>query len=329
MSSPESRRRLPYLLVLLTVLVTGSAGCAGGERPTPASPEQPAPRIELSAVLAAVRKAPAIRTVPPDLTPSLATAGDDMGFDNEKCEVAPQVDRMPEPCVFGDPGSAYRVVLYGDSHAGMWLPAMMPIAQRREWRLEFYGKPACPTPGLTFWNEQERRPFTECDRFRDFVLGRLRTDPPDLVVITNESFGRKLDRGEPISSSQWQEGLRQTLAAVRRVVPRVIVLGDTPVLDQSAPDCLAAHGANLAACFTTRARATERVWNAADRAAAEATGSGYVSVLPWLCTGVCTPVIGNIVVYRNRFHLSATYARMLNGVLEDALASAQPADQMP
>jgi hypothetical protein len=147
--------------------------------------------------------------------------------------------------------------------------------------------------------------------------------------MTNESFGRKLDRGEPVTSSQWQEGLRQTLATMRRAVPRVVVLGDTPVLDESAPDCLAAHGANLAACFTTRAKATERVWNDADRAAAEATGSAYVPVLPWLCTAVCTPVIGNIVVYRNRFHLSATYARMLNGVLEDALFRRQPADQMP
>ncbi|GIE96627.1 SGNH hydrolase domain-containing protein [Paractinoplanes rishiriensis] len=329
MSSPEPRRRLPYLLVLLTVLVAGAVGCGGEKQSTGTSTEQPAPRVELSTVLAAVRKAPAIRTVPPDLTPSIATAGDDMGFDNEKCEVAPQVDRMPDPCVFGDPASAFRVVLYGDSHAGMWLPAMMPIAQRREWRLEFYGKPACPTPKVTFWNEQERRPFTECDRFRDFVLSRFQADPPDLVVVTNESFGRKLDRGEPITASQWQEGLRQTLATMRRAVPRVIVLGDTPVLDESAPDCLAAHGANLAACFTTRAKATERVWNDADKAAAEATGSGYIPVLPWLCSAVCTPVIGNVVVYRNRFHLSATYARMLNGVLEDALFQTHPADQMP
>jgi hypothetical protein len=47
-------------------------------------------------------------------------------------------------------------------------------------------------------------------------------------------------------------------------------------------------------------------------------------VLPWLCGPVCTPVIGNVLVYRNQFDLTATYARMLNGVLETALVRARP-----
>jgi hypothetical protein len=325
----DLRPRLSTFVLLLALLAAGAVSCSGEppDRPQPSDP--PAPRVALSSVLAAVRKASAIRTLPPDVTPSIATASGDMGFDNEKCEVAPAADRIAEPCVFGDEASAVRVVLFGDSHAGMWLPAMKPIAERRHWRLEFYGKPACPAAKLTFWNEQESRPFAECDRFRDFVLERLRTAPPELVVVTNESFGRKLDRGVPVTPGQWESGLVETLTTIRRAASRVVVLGDTPVLDESAPECLAAHPANIAACFTTRAKATERVWNDADRQAARATGSGYVPVLPWLCGNVCTPVIGNVVVYRNRFHLSATYARMLTGVLEDALTDVDHADSMP
>jgi hypothetical protein len=220
-------------------------------------------------------------------------------------------------------------VLFGDSHAGMWLPALTPIAERHHWRLEFYGKPACPTPRLTFWNDQEERQFIECDRFRDFVIGQIQATRPSLVLVTNESFGRKLDRGVPITAVQWRDGMEKTLATLRRAAARVLVIGDTPVLDQSAPECLAARTANLPACFTTRAKATERVYNDADEAAAKATGSSYVSVLPWLCGEVCTPVIGNMTVYRNRYHLTATYARILNGVLEDALLAAAPPDQMP
>lgn len=47
-------------------------------------------------------------------------------------------------------------------------------------------------------------------------------------------------------------------------------------------------------------------------------------MLPWLCSAVCTPVIGNVTVYRNRFHLTATYARLLRGVLEKALLKTFP-----
>ena len=48
-----------------------------------------------------------------------------------------------------------------------------------------------------------------------------------------------------------------------------------------------------------------------------------------ILTPGCTPVIGNVVVYRNRFHLTATYARVLTGVLEDALLKAAPPDLVP
>lgn len=329
MSTEPRARRVLVLMTLLALLTGGAMACgdASPARTRPADP--PAPRVSLTDVLAAVRKAPATRAAPPDLTPSVATAGDDMGFDNEKCEAAPAADRLAAPCVFGDRASDVRVVLFGDSHAGMWLPAMMPIALRRHWRLEFYGKPACPTPRLTFWNQQEGRPFVECDRFRDFVLGQIQASRPALVIVTNESFSQKLDRGVLITPAQWQAGLTKTLATLSRSASRVVVLGDTPVLDESAPDCLAAHAANLTACFTTRAKATERVWNDADRAAAIATGSDYLPVLPWLCGTVCTPVIGNMIVYRNRFHLTATYSRMLTGVLEDALVKTDPGAAMP
>ncbi len=306
-----SRTRRIFCLFLLFALGAVTA-CSAVATPRPRPVDLPVPRMALPAVLAAVRDAPAIRTLPAGLTPTPATAAADVGFDNEKCEAAPAADRL-EPCVFGDPASAYLVMLYGDSHAGMWLPAMTEIAARRHWRLQFYGKPACPAPRLLLGN-------ATCDRFRDFVLQEVRAERPDLVLVT--SLSRK---GELITEARWQAGLVETLSALRRSASRVMVLGDLPVLAESAPECLAAHPADVPACATSRAAATERVWNDADRAAAKATGSAYLPVVPWLCGTICTPVIGNVTVYRNRFHLTATYARMLTTVLEDALFTANPA----
>ncbi|GID28940.1 SGNH hydrolase domain-containing protein [Paractinoplanes brasiliensis] len=317
--------RLALLVALLSVL----AGCTVAVPPPPrVEPTPPAPRIALSEVLAAVAKAPARRELPADLTPSLATTAEDIGFDNEKCEAGPTADSV-EACVFGDRASAVDVVLYGDSHAGMWLPALTQIADRRHWRLWFYGKPGCPAVAMTIWNQPEQRVFDECSRFRDFVERQITTVRPELVIVTNESFSQKRDNGRLITPGEWTDGLTRTLRTVGRSAADVVVLGNTPVLDESAPECLAAHQTNISRCFTTRKAATARTWNEADEAAARKTGSGYISVLPWLCTAMCSPVIGNVTVYRNRFHLTGTYARMVNGVLEDELLKRFPSNAVP
>ena len=159
--------RIAAVLSLLSLV----AGCAAAVPPPPrVAADQPSPKVPLTTVLSAVAQAPAIRALPADLTPSLATTAEDVGFDNEKCEAGPSDDRV-EPCVFGDRASATDVVLYGDSHAGMWLPPLSQIAERLDWRVQFYGKPGCPTLDLAVWNQREQRVFTECDRFRDFVAG--------------------------------------------------------------------------------------------------------------------------------------------------------------
>jgi hypothetical protein len=306
--------------VFLTVLAGLLAACGTSAAPGPRMSARPAPRFPLARVLAAVHRAPAIRTLPARLTPALASAGEDLGFDSDRCEAGPS-DQRVDACVFGDRASSTRVVLLGDSHAGMWLPALTEIAQRRHWQLRFFGKPGCAAPDLTFWKQ---RTFTECDRFRSFAEQETLAERPDLVLVADQSYGQKTGPDHTVTAGEWQGGLMRTLGVLRRSGARVVVIGDTPVLARSAPECLAAHARNIVACFTTRAAATRGVWNGADEAAARATGSGYVPVLPWLCGTVCTPVIGNVLVYRNQFDLTATYARMLNGVLETALVRARP-----
>nr|WP_296067910.1 SGNH hydrolase domain-containing protein [uncultured Actinoplanes sp.] len=262
------------------LLATLLGGCAVTPPPRPPGP----PDMTLAQVLAAVRQAPAIRTLPPDLTPSLSTAARDVGFDSDRCEAGPDADTI-DPCVFGDRAGATDVILWGDSRAGTWLPAMREIALRRHWRLQFFGKPGCPAA-------HPRPAAGPCDRFRAYVIERIRAVRPELLVMSNV----------PDARLSWGPAQRQ------------VVLGDIPVLAESGPSCLVRHARNVPACFTTRRAATggHRAGNS-------------IPVSPWLCSAVCTPVIGNVLVYRNRFQLTATYARMLSGVLSDALDLPAPA----
>jgi hypothetical protein len=318
------RNLVPILAAAAGLLTACTASVTPGPRPS----AEAAPPLPLTKVLAAVRRAPAIRDLPSRLQPALTAAGQDRGFDSDRCEAGPAATRI-DACVFGDPASSTRVVLFGDSHAAMWLPAMIEVARRRHWQLRFFGKPGCPIPDITVWSQRDGRAFTECDRFRTFAEGQIVASRPDLVLVTSQSYIQKTAPDQTVTATEWQGGLTRTLEAVRRSGARVVVIGDTPVLARSGPECLAAHARNIVTCFTTRAMATERVWIGAELAAARATGSGYVPVLPWLCGGVCTPVIGDVLVYRNRFDLTATCARMLNGVLEAALIRQFPQESAP
>ena len=78
-------------------------------------------------------------------------------------------------CVYGNPRSQNIVVVFGDSHALQWTPALLKIAKRRDWRLVALLRGNC-TPALV-------RIDRVCDRWRRNSLTRIRTLKPDLVVL--------------------------------------------------------------------------------------------------------------------------------------------------
>ena len=56
--------------------------------------------------------------------------------------------RKAKGCTYGDPDSDFTVLLMGDSHGAMWLPAFEAIAARRGWRIFLLTKSACPPARL-------------------------------------------------------------------------------------------------------------------------------------------------------------------------------------
>lgn len=266
---------------------------------------------------AALAQATSIKQVPDDLTPDLESAPNDFG-DDKGCEVSGSTTTSP-PCVYGDPNGAKTVVLLGDSHAGMWFPALELAAKRAHWKLVELVRPACPAPEITFWDQENNRPNTTCDTWRANAIARINQAKPDVVVVTSASPGQQTTARRAATGDEWYAGLKQTLA--KMTIPgRRVVLGDIPLLDQPGPDCLAAHENNVQACSTRLSDAVSEVLVGPEQQAAKDTGAQYIGVEPWLCSDVCTPIVRNIEVYKDRYHITATYARFLSGSLQDALA---------
>ena len=103
----------------------------------------------------------------------------------------------PGACVYGDPSSSTRVVLFGDSHAAQWFPALERLAVEHGWRLESMTKSACATADATVWNRIVKRAYTECDEWRQAALDRIAAEHPALVVVSNSAATRSWSTGRP------------------------------------------------------------------------------------------------------------------------------------
>ena len=101
----------------------------------------------------------------------------------------------------------------------------------------------------------------------------------------------------------------------------VVVLGDMPVLEPTNPECLAAHLSHIQQCGSTRKEALTGVFTTAEQAAAAAGGADYIDVSDWFCDQRCSPIIAGKQVYRNRFHITATFATFVSGALATSKSS--------
>ena len=92
--------------------------------------------------------------------------------------------------MFGDLSGSHTMVVYGDSHAGMWFSTLNSIAKSIHWRLAYLGKPWCPAASLPYPNPsgygQFLGEYSACDQWHRFALNRIDKLHPDLVIITQD-----------------------------------------------------------------------------------------------------------------------------------------------
>jgi hypothetical protein len=288
------------------------ARTGGAKRRDPAQ----ARLAELSApVLKVVAKAARAQRVPANLDPPLERAHADQPPPvADGCLIRWQGTRSG-PCRYGSADAHRTVVLFGDSHALQWFPALDQAAKARRWQLVSLTKTTCPPLALSFWSPVLGRPYRECDQWRPNMLQRIRAERPSVVVL-----GAARHYGEvyhfKVYGQPWLSGLARTVRQIRATGARVLVLGPTPKPRVDVPDCLATHLRDATACTTPRAVAVNPAGLGAERRAVLAAGGAYLDVTPWLCTPTtCAVQVGNLLAYRDDNHLTTTYTTWLAPLL--------------
>ncbi len=300
-------------------LASGAGSESGaGNGATAALPKGPS--VPLSTVLSAVASSSRIKELPSNLMPPLAKMVANPhpyvapGYRVGRCSPQPAEVTVPA-CVFGDRKAQRTIVLYGDSHAGMWFEALNRIASRQHWKLVLLFKNGCPASLISVTTFEGSR-LTVCDKWHQFATTRIQQIDPAVLVMSQQE-GYTGPGGTQYSPQQWRRALEETLKKFSTPKTREIVIGNLAATVDNGPSCLSRHTDDVQACAAPP-EPTYRPFDDAEKQAAKTVGAKYIDVLPWFCARTCSPVIGTDEVYWIN-HVTVRYSLFLEGVLEKSL----------
>ncbi len=207
-------------------------------------------------------------------------------------------------CTYGVENSKKVLVLYGDSHAAQWFPALERIALERGYRLVSLTKSACPAVDSPR-EDQGAFKNVHCEKWRENSIARIKTLKPEAVITSSFQYFTP-PKGFPSRTQWWNDGQRRLLKDLQGSSGHLIYISDTPRPLRDIPNCLASRDSH--SCDST-----ERTPNVII--------SGFQKIDPtaWLCDTYCPAIRNGYVVYRDASHISVAAALALKTELESAL----------
>jgi peptidoglycan/LPS O-acetylase OafA/YrhL len=255
--------------------------------------------------------------VPSNLSPGLGAARDDLPRVYDDGCILDLGDSSPRSCTYGDPNGSVTVVLFGDSHAAEWMPAMDQVARQNGWRLIVHTKKACPSAEIPTEKDPER---TDCVPWREAVIQQIAQLRPDLVVMSSYRYKQVGPASGRNPDTVWKEGIDLTVSKVRPLTRHLLLLGDSSTPLEDVPSCLAGNVANVPRCMNSRDGAVRPNRLAAEREVAAKYDADFIPTSDWTCTDTYCPVIvGTVLMYRDNSHITATASLLLAPYVDAAL----------
>mgnify|MGYP001211658803 CR=1 FL=1 len=327
-AAPTLPQAVAETSVSTTVATTGNTAGGSTTVPGPTTTTQPLPPLVpldelLAAQLISLNDGAQINEVPSNVDPTVqGVRSDKPWIYNDGCMLKDgTVD--PKVCEYGDLTSSTVIALFGDSHAAQWFPALEELSNTRHWKLIVFAKSGCPTADVRI-----RRTFLdpECIAWRAKVVEQLAIAKPTMVVMSSAPYDPGGSDVGKDSDAVWRRGLTATLEAVRPTADKLLIIGDTPLPIHQIPNCLSKQPRNVRGCIAPRKDSVDVSRVQLERDIAGEHDASFVSVSNWLCgTSECPVIIGNMILYRDNNHISATasvyFAPFLAAVMVPLLAS--------
>jgi len=254
--------------------------------------------------------------VPPSLD-NLERLGRDIWQGPFKDCYASFPDTDHEICSAGAEGADRVVVVLGDSHAGMWAPAVAEVGERAGFEVRLVMKVGCAVYDVPQRNRGTSYP--ECPEFREWALEQVGEIAPDAIVVAHRGLLEVEGATDEEREDRWRDGVAATVAELLEITPEVKVLGDIPTAPQDPRDCLSAADAALEDCVVPEEGAEIRS-NPITQDAVEEVGADFVDSTSLICQeGRCPMVVGSTVTYRDKAHLTLSWTEVVSRRLGELL----------
>ena len=270
----------------------------------------------------------------PDRLPSeavqYATARNDWTADQFEC-----VDKTPEQiaayavCQFNAESRAPSVLLWGDSHATVFLPLLQKLALEDQFRLIFVGTNGCP-PLMGVETEKGR-----CKETNATVAKLIREQQFDVVVIAAnwQSYGRSNaafanGRRLGMDDTELENALIRTSSLTQLTGSRLLVVGQVPTYEIDIPGYLVKQSF-LSSIDSLTGFVRVRPKPLLDpkylvNSVASVTPEGKLWPKQILCSSTCQLSDGLTSLYKDGGHLSFNGSEVLYAALASELRRLLP-----
>jgi peptidoglycan/LPS O-acetylase OafA/YrhL len=251
------------------------------------------------------------------IRPNPITAVDDMEIALQspcRSELSTETSKV---CEYGDPTSDTVVALIGDSHARMLTTPLVNLAEERGWRLLGFFHNSCP-----FSYEERAWNADDCEALNTESMEQLRTAEPDAVITSY--LGRNGFRDTDTGMEPGIKGFADLWNDLHDLGAGVYVVKDVPEAKNKSQACVAENYENPERCAINRDRAMVRR-DLVDKAAELAPHATVIDFTDFYCgPAKCHQVVGNVLVYRDRGHITNTFALTLQPYLAQAIPARFP-----
>jgi hypothetical protein len=258
------------------------------------------------------------RPVPLNMIPTIALAKSDRPKPySDRCHTQQNLSKSLSTCEYGNLKSKTSIVLFGDSHALSWFPAIEKLAIAKGWKLISLTMSSCWPADIPAWNSTTHELMPNCTIWRDATINDLLKIKPKAIFISGTRGFSTIDENNQVLSGDsrtaaWESGMRSTLMQLKTATQNLVYISDTPMSIFDVPECLRLHPKSIAACATPFSKSVSLDWLAEEEKVANLENAIWVNPTSWICTtDPCSPLVGRYEIFVDKGHLTASFAATL------------------
>jgi hypothetical protein len=261
-----------------------------------------------------------VSTLPRSLYGSVAHE-DSLEFTSDPCAEEPGGASVAKACAFGDTHAKQTVVLYGNSYALEWIPAMSALGKLHHFKLVTFIRYGCPFADIAT-EDWLGSVDSGCLPFRANVVKAINAlRPAPELVLLSESFDPTAPGGQSgsITKSQWVSADETTIKQLHATTFPVTVLLAMEHTQFDPGQCLAAHPSDVQACTTTASGDVFGNLDALEATGVSAVDAHSVDFSTLECTSRCPLIVRDLLVHADKAHIDAVFASAVAPALASLL----------